>query len=187
MLSQGEILIEDLPDATKEWGPLDLDVQYVAILQSSCFLTFVSICCLSQTHTFTSVCVQIWNYFRAFKRNRTFALTAWLQTCIPQASLVCFLSVSCLSACVIPGIALRTFLGIFHPISKCLLNPFLLYLYRVEVVFFFHFDHFTDGRTPWTSDPLPKHRTNTYTYQTSMPCVGFEPMIPASERAKTVP
>jgi hypothetical protein len=31
-----------------------------------------------------------------------------------------------------------------------------------------------------------KHRTNTYTYQTSMPCVGFEPTNPASERAKTV-
>jgi hypothetical protein len=31
-----------------------------------------------------------------------------------------------------------------------------------------------------------KHRTNTYTHQTSMSCVGFEPTIPASERAKTV-
>jgi hypothetical protein len=31
-----------------------------------------------------------------------------------------------------------------------------------------------------------KHRINTYTYQTSMPFVGFEPTIPASERAKTV-
>jgi hypothetical protein len=31
-----------------------------------------------------------------------------------------------------------------------------------------------------------KHRINTYTYPTSMPCVGFEPTIPASERAKTV-
>jgi hypothetical protein len=31
-----------------------------------------------------------------------------------------------------------------------------------------------------------KHRINTYTYQTSMPCVGFETMIPASERARTV-
>jgi hypothetical protein len=31
-----------------------------------------------------------------------------------------------------------------------------------------------------------KHRINTYTYQTSIPYVGFEPMIPASERAKTV-
>jgi hypothetical protein len=31
-----------------------------------------------------------------------------------------------------------------------------------------------------------KHRMNTYTHQTSMPCVGFEPTIPASERAKTV-
>jgi hypothetical protein len=31
-----------------------------------------------------------------------------------------------------------------------------------------------------------KHRINTYTYQTAMPCVGFETTIPASERAKTV-
>jgi hypothetical protein len=31
-----------------------------------------------------------------------------------------------------------------------------------------------------------KHKINTYTYQTSMPCVGFEPTIPASERGKTV-
>jgi hypothetical protein len=31
-----------------------------------------------------------------------------------------------------------------------------------------------------------KHRINTYSYQTSMPCVGFEHTIPASERAKTV-
>jgi hypothetical protein len=51
-------------------------------------------------------------------------------------------------------------------------------------------DHFTDGRTPWTTDQLvaralPKHRINTYTHQTSMPCVGFELTIPASERAKT--
>jgi hypothetical protein len=43
------------------------------------------------------------------------------------------------------------------------LNPFLLYVYGVEVGFFFHLDHFTDGRTPWTiyelvARPLPKHR-----------------------------
>jgi hypothetical protein len=31
-----------------------------------------------------------------------------------------------------------------------------------------------------------KHRINTYTYQTFMPCVGFEPTIAASKRAKTV-
>jgi hypothetical protein len=31
-----------------------------------------------------------------------------------------------------------------------------------------------------------KHRIYTYTHQTSMPCVGFEPTIPVSERAKTV-
>jgi hypothetical protein len=54
---------------------------------------------------------------------------------------------------------------------------------------------FTDGRTPWASDqlvarPLPKHRTtqtqNKHIHQTSMSYVGFEPTIPASERAKTV-
>jgi hypothetical protein len=49
---------------------------------------------------------------------------------------------------------------------------------------------FTDGRTPWTGDqliarPLPKHRT-TRTHQTSMPWMGFELTIPASERMKTV-
>jgi hypothetical protein len=52
---------------------------------------------------------------------------------------------------------------------------------------------YTVGRTPWTSDqpvarPLPTHRTtktqNKRT-QTSMPWVGFEPTIPAFERAKT--
>jgi hypothetical protein len=31
-----------------------------------------------------------------------------------------------------------------------------------------------------------KHRINTFTHQTSVPCVGFEPTIPASERAKAV-
>jgi hypothetical protein len=50
------------------------------------------------------------------------------------------------------------------------------------------------GRTPWTGDqpvarPLPAHRTaqtqNKRT-QTSMLLVGFEPMIPVFERAKTV-
>jgi hypothetical protein len=31
-----------------------------------------------------------------------------------------------------------------------------------------------------------KHRLNAYAHQTSMPCVGFEPTIPASEQAKTL-
>jgi hypothetical protein len=31
-----------------------------------------------------------------------------------------------------------------------------------------------------------KHRINTYTHQTSMPCLEFEPTIPASERVKRV-
>jgi hypothetical protein len=55
---------------------------------------------------------------------------------------------------------------------------------------------FIDDGTPWTGDqlvarPLPepghhKHRIKAYTHQTSMPCVGFELTIPASEIAKTV-
>jgi hypothetical protein len=55
---------------------------------------------------------------------------------------------------------------------------------------------FTDHRTPWTSDqpvarPLPTHRTiqtqnKRIHKETSMPRVGFEPRILASERAKTV-
>jgi hypothetical protein len=58
------------------------------------------------------------------------------------------------------------------------------------VSFFQFYDLFTDGRTPWTSDqpdarPLPKRKT-TQTHQISMPCLGFEPMIPTSKRAKTV-
>jgi hypothetical protein len=54
---------------------------------------------------------------------------------------------------------------------------------------------YTDGRTPWRSDqpvakPLPAHRrtqTQNKCTQTSMSRVGFEPTIPAFERAKTVP
>jgi hypothetical protein len=54
---------------------------------------------------------------------------------------------------------------------------------------------YTDGKTPWASDqpvarPLPTHRTtktqNKRHTQTSMPWVGFEPTILASERAKAV-
>jgi hypothetical protein len=48
---------------------------------------------------------------------------------------------------------------------------------------------YTARRTPWMSSepvarPLPTHRT-THT-QTLMPRVGFEPTIPAFERAATV-
>jgi hypothetical protein len=55
---------------------------------------------------------------------------------------------------------------------------------------------YTVGRTPWTGDqpvarPLPIHRTTQQHKQnkrthTSMPRVGFEPMIPVFERAETV-
>jgi hypothetical protein len=57
-------------------------------------------------------------------------------------------------------------------------------------------NHFTDGRTPWAGDQTSqglylntgqnKHRININTHQISMPCVGFEPTIPASEQVKTV-
>jgi hypothetical protein len=50
------------------------------------------------------------------------------------------------------------------------------------------------GRTPWTGDqpvarPLPTHmtaQTQNKRTQASMPRVGFDPTIPAFERAKTV-
>jgi hypothetical protein len=49
---------------------------------------------------------------------------------------------------------------------------------------------YTVGRTPWTGDqpvakPQPTHRINAHR-QTSMTRVGFEPTIPAFERANTV-
>jgi hypothetical protein len=75
-----------------------------------------------------------------------------------------------------------------HFIIFDLLNPFFLYL---TVSRFFYFDHFTDGRTPWTSDqlvarPLPKHRT-TQTH-TKHPCLvwNLNPRSRVPERAKTV-
>jgi hypothetical protein len=39
---------------------------------------------------------------------------------------------------------------------------------------------------PYLNSGQHKHRINAYTHQTSMPWVGFEPTIPASERAKIV-
>jgi hypothetical protein len=51
---------------------------------------------------------------------------------------------------------------------------------------------YTDGRTPWMGDqpvvrPLPTHRTTqTHNKRTHRHPFGFEPMIPAFERAATV-
>jgi hypothetical protein len=114
------------------------------------------------------------------------------------------------SACTENGIRLLAFLPSFPkshcsyvstklvktiPRSTYLLNPFLLYLYAVEVDFFILIVLQTTGllgRVISSSQGLylnkgqHKHRINTYTYQTSMPCVGFEPTIPASKRAKIV-
>jgi hypothetical protein len=98
------------------------------------------------------------------------------------------------------------------PVIQCSTNIFekLRTLIKRTIIFFFNGSTaplgpgfcffsfmiiFTDGRTPWTSDPLvarplPKHRTtqtqNKHIHQTSMPCVEFELTIPASELAKTV-
>jgi hypothetical protein len=83
---------------------------------------------------------------------------------------------------------LPTYIPTYLPLYVWLYTPFVgpwplfsfLVLYAV-------------GRTPWTGDqpvarPLPTHKTtqtkNKRT-QISMPWVGFEPTIPASERAKT--
>jgi hypothetical protein len=76
-----------------------------------------------------------------------------------------------------------------------LLNPFLLYFYSVEVVFLILIIFQTTGLLGRVISSLQglflntgqhKHRINTYTYPTSMPCVGFEPTIAASERAKAI-
>jgi hypothetical protein len=44
----------------------------------------------------------------------------------------------------------------------------------------------TSLQGPYLNTGQHKHRINTYTYQTSVSCVGFEPTIPASERTKPV-
>jgi hypothetical protein len=60
---------------------------------------------------------------------------------------------------------------------------------RARPLIQFHNHFYTVGRTPWRGDqpvamPLPTHRISAHRY----PClrVGFEAMIPAFERAKTV-
>jgi hypothetical protein len=44
----------------------------------------------------------------------------------------------------------------------------------------------SSSQGPYLNTGKHKNRINTHTYQTSIPCVGFEPTIPASEWAKTV-
>jgi hypothetical protein len=62
----------------------------------------------------------------------------------------------------------------------------------VDLGRFFSFLIYTVSRTPWAGDqpiarPLPTHRATQTEYKhTSMPRVGFEPMIPVFEQAKTV-
>jgi hypothetical protein len=82
-------------------------------------------------------------------------------------------------------------------------NPDYNVRWREEILNFFHLllephwtlafdfqfhDHFTDCRTPWTSDqlaarPLPKHSTTKHicTYKTFLPCAGFEAGFRASK------
>jgi hypothetical protein len=80
---------------------------------------------------------------------------------------------------------------------KCTYYSIYLWFYSplLDLGRFFQFlNLYTVGRTPWTGDqpvarPPPTHRTtqtqNKRTH-TFMPRVGFEPMIPAFERANTV-
>jgi hypothetical protein len=78
-------------------------------------------------------------------------------------------------------------LSIYLPIFGCTALCWAL-------VAFQFFNPKTVGRTLWTGDepvlrPLPRHRTTqtqNESKQISVPRVGFEPMIPLFERAKTV-
>jgi hypothetical protein len=94
----------------------------------------------------------------------------------------------------------------FAPIGNQILIYWLIplqpshYIYGSRVLlldldrFFSFLILYTVGRTPWTGDqpvarPLPPHRqtqTQNKRTQTSILRVGFEPTIPAFERAKTV-
>jgi hypothetical protein len=79
---------------------------------------------------------------------------------------------------------------------KMILNVLLLWLYSPcgPWPLFQLPNLYTVGRSPWTGDQpvarqLPAHRTTrtqNKRKQASMPWVGFEPTIPAFERAKTV-
>jgi hypothetical protein len=108
---------------------------------------------------------------------------------------------SVMAAFCVDDVELIRFHKIRHPLTswitincrKNLLNPFLLYL-TVSKLFFFIILQMVGflGRVISSSQGLylikgqHRHRINTYTYQRSMPCVGFEHTIPACERAKTV-
>jgi hypothetical protein len=85
----------------------------------------------------------------------------------------------------------------FH--MHCFVTISVTYLIRSSYTLWcrgFFFDHFTDigllGQVISSSEGLylntgqHKHSLKPYTYQISMPCLGLEPTIPASERAKTV-
>jgi hypothetical protein len=87
------------------------------------------------------------------------------------------------------SIYLRTYLPIYLSIYLSMgLQPLW------TLVAFQFLNLYTVGRTPWKGDqpfarPLPTHRathTQNKRTQTSMPRVGFEPMIPMLEQAKTV-
>jgi hypothetical protein len=76
-----------------------------------------------------------------------------------------------------------------------LLNPFLLYP-TVSMLLFFHLiilpivilngQMISSSQGLYLNTGQHKHRINIYTYKTSIHCVGCEPAIPASDRAKRV-
>jgi hypothetical protein len=89
-----------------------------------------------------------------------------------------------------------------HPYTIILIYSFFLYRNLTVSRFSFFFGSYTLSRTTLTSDrsvtrPVPEYRTTqtqnnasthtyTHTHHTSIPEVGFEPTITASEGAKTV-
>jgi hypothetical protein len=104
------------------------------------------------THYLSSTCIR-----RSANMIAVIACVLSFTTCRTAVHLACYQesidSVICVCYWIrFTSSLLRELHTPFGNITTYLLNQFLLYLYDVEVVFFFHFDHFTDGRTPWTSD-----------------------------------
>jgi hypothetical protein len=71
-----------------------------------------------------------------------------LQVCSPSLSLSLYILYSGMES------------GVQHKLTYLNFSPYTFTMSRL----FFHLEHFTDGRTPWTSDklvagPLHKHRT----------------------------
>jgi hypothetical protein len=140
------------------------------------------------------------DYNATFKRKLEYFLWSalWLRIASDYqlACNVLWLAVTC-----VVNVPMQTRLILaYSSIVKSYYYYYYYYYYYASTALLLGLGHFfsflilhTIGRTLWTGDqpvamPLPTHRTtqtqNKRT-QTSMPWVGFEPTIPAFERAKT--